>query len=336
MIDADELKLTVELSEFIERDLGPPKRKHGRNFFWLCPLHEDRKTPSLHVTDDNGQWYCYGCGKGGDIFSWCEAYHKDTFKDALRRIEGYAPPSPVERREMAIERAERAERELEAKIEEAKEALALLREERRWMQYHNQMDEKSQQYWRKRGVPEFWQKNWALGWNHKMGISTPQGMWTTPTATIPIFDQGGDVLNIKHRLIHPPESAGKYRYELSGQGAPLYLTDPDAELTGHVVIVEGEIKAMVTYIALDDPGTPVVGLPGATPPKDALQPVLDASRVTLVMDPGADEQARDLAKLFGRGRCRLLIPSMKIDDAIIEANLSKREVQMMLSYAVPV
>lgn len=335
MIDTDEIKLTVQLSAFIERDLGPPKRKSGRNYFWLCPLHEDKATPSLHVTDDNHQWYCYGCGAGGDIFSWCEAYHKDDFKAAASRIQDYAPATRAERREMAIERAEKVERELEAKIEEAKSALTELRRERRWVQYHNQLDEKSRQYWRVRGVPEYWQENWALGWNHKMGISTSQGVWTTPTATIPIFDQSRDVLNIKHRLIHPPENAGKYRYELSGQGAPIYLTDPEADMTGQVIVVEGEIKAMVTYLTLDDPNRPVVGLPGATPSQDALQPILDAARLTLILDPGAEEQVAALAKMLGRNRCRILIPPMKIDDAIIEAELSKREVQMMLSYAVP-
>jgi len=37
-----------------------------------CPLHEER-SPSLHVSDQDGRWYCFGCAAGGDIFDFVAA-----------------------------------------------------------------------------------------------------------------------------------------------------------------------------------------------------------------------------------------------------------------------
>ena len=37
--------------------------------FVRCPLHEER-TPSLHVSEDDSRWHCFGCGAGGDIFAF--------------------------------------------------------------------------------------------------------------------------------------------------------------------------------------------------------------------------------------------------------------------------
>ena len=44
-------------------------KKAGRNFQGLCPFHNE-KTPSFVVTQDKQIFKCFGCGEGGDVFTF--------------------------------------------------------------------------------------------------------------------------------------------------------------------------------------------------------------------------------------------------------------------------
>jgi DNA primase len=59
----------------------------------LCPLHSDRK-PSFLVDPSKSLFYCYGCGRGGDVIRFAELYHQVKFPQALvllHRWRGLAP-----------------------------------------------------------------------------------------------------------------------------------------------------------------------------------------------------------------------------------------------------
>jgi DNA primase len=59
----------------------------------LCPLHSDHK-PSFLVDPGQSLFYCYGCGRGGDVIRFAELYHQVKFPQALallRRWQGLAP-----------------------------------------------------------------------------------------------------------------------------------------------------------------------------------------------------------------------------------------------------
>lgn len=197
------------------------------------------------------------------------------------------------------------------------------------------MNADGRSYWRGRGIPESLQDYWKLGWIDEYILQFRGDSYMGQSATIPIFGASWQPVNVKHRLLHTPENAGKYRYELRGQPQPLYLCNPDLALSGQVFAIEGEIKAMVTWLTLDNRETAVVGLPGTNPSQEAAEQLAEAERITLVMDPGAEDAAMRLANTLGAKRCRVLITPQKIDDAILAIKPTKRELHNLLRTARP-
>ena len=55
----------------------------GKSVVGLCPFHKE-KTPSFHVSPERGTWHCFGCGIGGDAFSFIEKVENVDFKGALK------------------------------------------------------------------------------------------------------------------------------------------------------------------------------------------------------------------------------------------------------------
>lgn len=95
---ADVLKLLVE-----DGFLPDPRRRARSTDVWgLCPLHQEN-TPSFHVDLDTGLWNCFGCGTGGDVFTWLEIARGVDFITAVKalaaryHIPEQAPPREVER-----------------------------------------------------------------------------------------------------------------------------------------------------------------------------------------------------------------------------------------------
>ncbi len=55
----------------------------GKSLVGLCPFHKE-KTPSFHVSIDRGTFHCFGCGQGGDMFTFTEKIEGVDFKGALK------------------------------------------------------------------------------------------------------------------------------------------------------------------------------------------------------------------------------------------------------------
>ncbi len=73
------LDLVAVISEYV--DLKPA----GRSFKGLCPFHEE-KTPSFVVTPEKGIFHCFGCGTGGNIFSFLVRIENITFPEAVELL----------------------------------------------------------------------------------------------------------------------------------------------------------------------------------------------------------------------------------------------------------
>lgn len=79
----EQIKSKIDIVPFITEFI--PLKKMGRNFKALCPFHGE-KTPSFVVSPERQIWHCFGCGKGGDCFTFLMEYEKLDFVDALREL----------------------------------------------------------------------------------------------------------------------------------------------------------------------------------------------------------------------------------------------------------
>jgi len=60
-------------------------KKKGKNFVGLCPFHTER-TPSFTVSQENQMFYCFGCGTGGNVYTFLMKYHGLSFVDAVKTL----------------------------------------------------------------------------------------------------------------------------------------------------------------------------------------------------------------------------------------------------------
>ncbi len=286
-----------------------------------CPAcgtegHNDR-TPS-----DRCRWFINGKPVG-----WCRRCNTLFWPDADK---AWLPPSLAELaawRQKQIETAEARKRSVERE-------LANLRQSEVWERYYEQLDDTARTFWRTRGIGDAWQSFWRLGWDTEHSFYNNGTEYRLTTATIPLFSHDWQPLNIKHRIINPPADFDKYRYEIAGQPQPLFLTDPDKELTGHVYCIEGEIKAAVTFAWLEDGRATIVGLPGKNIGANVQADLAKAERLTVVLDPDVTlEACHKLVGQMGGQRTRVLVTPVKIDDGILRERPGKKDIECLLRQA---
>ena len=78
---AAEVKNKLSVVEVVGKSVS--LKKAGSTYKGLCPFHGE-KTPSFVVTPARESWHCFGCGLGGDIFSFVMQRDSVTFPEALR------------------------------------------------------------------------------------------------------------------------------------------------------------------------------------------------------------------------------------------------------------
>lgn len=64
-------------------------QKKGSSYFGLCPFHNE-KSPSFSVSPGKQMYYCFGCGAGGNVFTFIMEYENYTFVEALKYLAGRA------------------------------------------------------------------------------------------------------------------------------------------------------------------------------------------------------------------------------------------------------
>lgn len=244
---------------------------------------------------------------------------------------------PDERMRRAAEYAKEREEALRAEIQRAQDALKELQEARAWVRYHEQLTDAARNTWGSWGIPDFFIEYWQLGFDPAHTVWTKGGEWTTPTMTIPIFEPiTWECSNIRHRLMNPPRPGDKYRPERSGLPQSFFVAEPDNPIKGRTLLVEGEKKAMVSFITADDPAFQVLGIPGKNMPNYLIDRLQEADPVYICLDPDATSAARKLAATIGIERCRMIELPDKIDDLILKHDLDKYWLRNVMRQAVKV
>jgi len=263
----------------------------------------------------------------GKTRAWCRRCDYHWYPDMAG---DWQPPDP----ETLRLRAEQAERDLERSIAQAQSTLDELRRARRWIEYHQGMSENGRMLWRLRGLQDFWVDWWKLGYTPNYELwrkngETWENWWQSPTLTIPVWGNGWQVNNIKHRLLNTPPGGGKYQQEKRGVPPAAFFCDPD-RADGPLMICEGEIKSMVTFALIDSSTIQVTGLPTATPAPEMLAQFSGYDPVYVCLDPDAfikpdRDRPAPIERMVGiiGSRARVIELPDKIDDLINGDHLDK-------------
>src|SRR4030042_2157028 len=79
----EEIKSHIDIVEFISNYVE--LKKSGQNYKGLCPFHSE-KTPSFMVSQPKQIFHCFGCGVGGDVFSFLMKHDTLSFNEAKKYI----------------------------------------------------------------------------------------------------------------------------------------------------------------------------------------------------------------------------------------------------------
>ena len=319
----------TDLLELAEQ-AGAILKQNGKEWRSACPLHKGNNETSFVIypgSDGLYRWQCYAdCDNGGDAIEFVKAWKGLDFLRAVEYLGGKDDIDPEELARIATERAKKAAERLEEEIRKAQRILEDLRETEKHLKYHENMQSWAREEWQRRGLGD-WMEFWYLGGCEDFTINNG---YHTPTITIPIFNESREVLNIRHRLMKPQDPKDKYRPETTGLKAVPFLALPELGYDGDVVlVVEGEIKAAVTYSTIGGMDIQVIGVPGQGMYKHLFDK-LEGKEVVICPDPGAEQTALDFAKRIG-GRY-FTLPS-KIDDWILETQADRNDIYAFIKQA---
>lgn len=209
-------------------------KKSGRNFKGLCPFHQE-KTPSFYVFPDDQHFKCFGCGAGGDAFSFVMQSERVDFKEALRTLAeragvelAAAPPPPSA-----------GQVEQHARLFELNSRAANFFSHVLW---NTQSGEPARQMLERRGVDRATAERFQLGyapdrWDALLSISTKRGATVEELIAAGLVtprEDGGAYDRFRGRLIFPiRDREGRivgFGGRLLGDGQPKYLNTPQTDI----------------------------------------------------------------------------------------------------------
>lgn len=157
----DEIVEEVRLKSDIVDIIGSyiKLKKTGSNYMGLCPFHNE-KTPSFSVSRSKQMYYCFGCGAGGNVFTFIMQYENYSFVEALKFLAERAGINLPER-----EYSEREKRQADLKrrlMEINKEAAKYY-----YYQLKSERGQAARQYLSDRGLSEETIKSFGLGYANR-------------------------------------------------------------------------------------------------------------------------------------------------------------------------
>lgn len=160
----DDLKDRADLVRLIEP--YAPLKKKGANWMACCPFHQE-KTPSFSVNPAKGFYKCFGCGKGGNAFTFLMEMEGLNFPEAVQRVaemSGVPLPEPVDDRqyEQSKKRKEEKKQLSEQVIELNRIALEFWEKE---LHGNSKQAKAARDYLTGRGITEDVQRQFRIGFS---------------------------------------------------------------------------------------------------------------------------------------------------------------------------
>lgn len=206
-------------------------KRSGRNYTGLCPFHQER-SPSFNVNPERQIYRCFGCGEGGDVFSFVMKTQHQTFPEALKTLADRYGVQLPDRRPDSDERV---------RIREANELAA---EYYTWLLEHPEHGAEGRAYLEGRGVGAAVRKRFRLGlapnaWDglhkHLTSNKVPFEIQAAGALARPRQSGNGYYDYFRHRVMFPIQNEAGH---VVGFGAraiapgdePKYLNSPETAL----------------------------------------------------------------------------------------------------------
>ncbi len=230
----DEVRSAVNIVHYISQFVT--LKKAGQNFKGLCPFHTE-KTPSFIVSPAKQIFHCFGCGKGGNVFTFIMEYEKLTFVEALRRAADFAGiPLPEE----SLKR-DAKERTYFDKLYEINETASRFFEE----QLFHSANKAHLDYFKNRGLSERTIKKFRLGYapdanNRLLEYLKKQGVDLVEAEKLGLlarssFNTSSYYDKFRHRVMFPflnlsGRIVGFGGRKLREEQQPKYLNSPESPI----------------------------------------------------------------------------------------------------------
>lgn len=280
MDQVEQVKQKIDIVQIIEGRVG--LKKAGRNFKGLCPFHSE-KTPSFMVSPERQTYKCFGCGEGGDVFTFLQRYEGMSFLESLEELAS----------KVGVELAEYRPSTQDLRKKILLEVVHLASEYYSWILHEHKVGKQALSYLKKRGITNEAIKMFEIGYSpaswrsvsdflmKKKGykeadledvgliIRSPKGYYDRFRGRImfPLKDHKGKVVGFSGRVMeadvkdHPTHEASEW------QGAK-YINSPETRLyskgamlygfyenrsyvrkADKIVLVEGELDMIPSWQA---------------------------------------------------------------------------------------
>ena len=209
-------------------------QKKGANYFGLCPFHNE-KSPSFSVSRSKQMYYCFGCGAGGNVFTFLMEYENDTFPEAVKAL--------ADRAGISLPEADESE---EAKREQSKRSrlLAINKEAAKYFyfQLRAKQGEQGLHYLRKRQLMDETIHRFGLGYANKTADDLVRYLKGKGYSEELIREAGLCNTDEKHgmydkfwnRVMFPIEDINHrvigFGGRVMGDGKPKYLNSPETPI----------------------------------------------------------------------------------------------------------
>ena len=134
-------------------------QKKGSSYFGLCPFHNE-KSPSFSVSRQKQMYYCFGCGAGGNVFTFLMEYENYSFLEALKFL---ADRAGVDLPEMEYSKEAKERADLKAVLLEINKLAA----QYFYVQLKNKQGEAAYRYLKNRALDDEIIKAFGLGYSNK-------------------------------------------------------------------------------------------------------------------------------------------------------------------------